>query len=78
MNSICPLTFENLLPNKICRILVQPFINTEYVISNYSCLKNAENNDPQFHFQYRGPVTMKGKSEPMKVWFLTRNKEYVV
>ncbi|MEQ2175532.1 Guanylate cyclase soluble subunit beta-1, partial [Goodea atripinnis] len=26
----------------------------------------------QFHLEYRGPVTMKGKKEPMKVWFLSR------
>lgn len=31
-----------------------------------------KNFDPQFHFEYRGPVQMKGKKEPMKVWFLSR------
>lgn len=36
------------------------------------CLQSAENADPQFHLEYRGPVTMKGKKEPMKVWFLSR------
>ncbi|GAB6026008.1 Guanylate cyclase soluble subunit beta-1, variant 2 [Chamberlinius hualienensis] len=36
----------------------------------YMCLQEPENYDPKFHFEYRGPVTMKGKSEPMKVWFL--------
>lgn len=35
-------------------------------------LCNAENYDPAFDFEYRGPVTMKGKAEPMKVWFLNR------
>lgn len=44
----------------------------------YRCLKNKENEDPQFNLVYRGPVVMKGKSEPMNVWFLTRNKEYIV
>ncbi|KAK2577087.1 hypothetical protein KPH14_005895 [Odynerus spinipes] len=29
-----------------------------------------ENQDPQFLLEYRGPVTMKGKSEPMNVWYL--------
>ncbi|XP_022064187.1 guanylate cyclase soluble subunit beta-1 [Acanthochromis polyacanthus] len=38
----------------------------------YRCLQSAENADPQFHLAYRGPVTMKGKKEPMKVWFLSR------
>lgn len=36
------------------------------------CLQSAENADPQFHLDYRGPITMKGKKEPMKVWFLSR------
>ncbi|XP_051784123.1 guanylate cyclase soluble subunit beta-1 isoform X2 [Erpetoichthys calabaricus] len=38
----------------------------------YRCLLSAENADPQFHLDYRGPVAMKGRKEPMKVWFLTR------
>lgn len=43
------------------------------VLTLYSrCLQSAENADPQFHLEYRGPVTMKGKKEPMKVWFLSR------
>lgn len=44
----------------------------------YKYLCRPSNADPQFHFEYRGPVTMKGKSEPMNVWFLTREKEYIV
>ncbi|KRT86481.1 Adenylate and Guanylate cyclase, partial [Oryctes borbonicus] len=40
----------------------------------YSCLCGEENQDESFHFEYRGPVTMKGKSEPMNVWFLSRLK----
>ncbi|XP_077088539.1 guanylate cyclase soluble subunit beta-1 isoform X2 [Siphateles boraxobius] len=38
----------------------------------YRCLQSVENADPQFHLEYRGPVSMKGKKEPMKVWFLSR------
>uniref|UniRef100_A0A673HJM1 Guanylate cyclase soluble subunit beta-1 n=1 Tax=Sinocyclocheilus rhinocerous TaxID=307959 RepID=A0A673HJM1_9TELE len=38
----------------------------------YRCLQSVENADPQFRLEYRGPVTMKGKKEPMKVWFLSR------
>nr|CAD7403925.1 unnamed protein product [Timema poppensis] len=41
-------------------------------------LNKGCNADPLFNFEYRGPVTMKGKSEPMDVWFLTRSKEYIV
>ncbi|XP_075234533.1 guanylate cyclase soluble subunit beta-1-like [Lycorma delicatula] len=44
----------------------------------YRYLCRADNEDPQFHLEYRGPVTMKGKSEPMEVWFLNRSKEYIV
>jgi hypothetical protein len=45
-------------------------------ICRYVC--RTSNADPQFHFEYRGPVNMKGKSEPMNVWFLSREKEYIV
>ncbi|GAA6088280.1 guanylate cyclase soluble subunit beta-1, partial [Tachysurus ichikawai] len=38
----------------------------------YRCLQSVENADAQFHLEFRGPVTMKGKKEPMKVWFLSR------
>ncbi|KAL0273326.1 UNVERIFIED_CONTAM: hypothetical protein PYX00_006019 [Menopon gallinae] len=44
----------------------------------YKYLCRPDNLDPQFHFEYRGPVAMKGKSEPMKVWFLQRSKEHIV
>ncbi|XP_047121448.1 guanylate cyclase soluble subunit beta-1 [Schistocerca piceifrons] len=44
----------------------------------YRYLSEGCNADPQFHLEYRGPVTMKGKSEPMKVWFLSRSKEVIV
>lgn len=44
-----------------------------YVFSlNFRCLMAPENSDPQFHLEYRGPVSMKGKKEPMQVWFLSR------
>ncbi|XP_019869558.1 guanylate cyclase soluble subunit beta-1 [Aethina tumida] len=38
----------------------------------YKVLMQEDNKDPNFAFEYRGPITMKGKSEPMDVWFLTR------
>ncbi|KFM79989.1 Guanylate cyclase soluble subunit beta-1, partial [Stegodyphus mimosarum] len=41
----------------------------------HRCLMEPQNFDPQFHFEYRGPVQMKGKKEPMEVWFLTRNEK---
>ncbi|KAL1130144.1 hypothetical protein AAG570_013082 [Ranatra chinensis] len=44
----------------------------------YRFLCEKDNMDPQFHFKYRGPVVMKGKYEPMNVWFLSRSPEYIV
>ncbi|KAK9399068.1 guanylate cyclase soluble subunit beta-1 [Crotalus adamanteus] len=38
----------------------------------YRCLMTPENSDPQFHLEHRGPISMKGKKEPMQVWFLSR------
>ena len=37
-------------------------------------LQQPENQDPGFAFTYRGPVPMKGRKEPMQVWFLSRRK----
>ncbi|XP_065159270.1 guanylate cyclase soluble subunit beta-1 [Atheta coriaria] len=42
--------------------------------SAYKYLNLEENYDEQFVFTYRGPVTMKGKSEPMDVWYLNRKE----
>lgn len=36
------------------------------------CTKDPNNFDPGFEFQYRGQINMKGKSEPMGMWLLTR------
>ncbi|KAK6626335.1 Guanylate cyclase soluble subunit beta-1 [Polyplax serrata] len=44
----------------------------------YEYLSRSDNLDPQFHFEYRGPITMKGKAEPMKVWLLYRSEEHIV
>lgn len=38
------------------------------------CTKNPNNFDPEFKFEYRGQINMKGKSEPMGMWFLTRRR----
>ncbi|KAJ8944004.1 hypothetical protein NQ318_021719 [Aromia moschata] len=38
----------------------------------YKILCEEDNFDRQFHFEYRGPVTMKGKTEPMDVYILSR------
>lgn len=43
-----------------------------YNLFNFRCLRTPENSDPQFHLEHRGPVSMKGKKEPMQVWFLSR------
>lgn len=36
---------------------------------------NAENSDEQFQLEYRDLVSMKGKKDPMKVWFLSRKSK---
>ncbi|KAK3862993.1 hypothetical protein Pcinc_031197 [Petrolisthes cinctipes] len=38
----------------------------------YRYLQEPVNHDPGFLFTYRGPVPMKGRKEPMQVWFLNR------
>ena len=38
------------------------------------CTKEPENFDAEFDFQYRGQINMKGKSEPMGMWFLERRR----
>ncbi|XP_055620654.1 guanylate cyclase soluble subunit beta-1 isoform X3 [Toxorhynchites rutilus septentrionalis] len=40
--------------------------------TTYRLLCEPVNQDPSFHLEYRGLVTMKGKPEPMECWFLTR------
>ncbi|CAG9762829.1 unnamed protein product [Ceutorhynchus assimilis] len=40
----------------------------------YRVLLEEDNFDEQFRFDYRGPVQMKGKSDPMNVYLLSRNK----
>lgn len=39
----------------------------------FSILCDGENYDEQFCFEYRGPISMKGKSEPMDVYNLSRS-----
>ena len=38
----------------------------------YNCLMENKNHDSDFKFTFRGLVLMKGRVEPMKIWFLTR------
>ncbi|XP_050081235.1 guanylate cyclase soluble subunit beta-1 [Anopheles maculipalpis] len=40
--------------------------------TTYKLLCEPVNHDPSFNLEYRGPVVMKGKPEPMDCWFLTR------
>uniref|UniRef100_A0A182W5C3 Guanylate cyclase soluble subunit beta-1 n=11 Tax=Cellia TaxID=44534 RepID=A0A182W5C3_9DIPT len=40
--------------------------------TTYKLLCDPVNHDPSFNLEYRGPVVMKGKPEPMDCWFLTR------
>lgn len=54
----------------ICNMIA---MNICTICCRYLCM--PENQDPQFLLEYRGPVSMKGKSEPMNVWFLSRERE---
>ena len=47
--------------------------NFFYLIYRYLCL--LENQDPQFLLEYRVAINMKGKNEPMNVWFLSRENQ---
>uniref|UniRef100_A0A6B2EBN4 Guanylate cyclase soluble subunit beta-1 n=1 Tax=Phlebotomus kandelakii TaxID=1109342 RepID=A0A6B2EBN4_9DIPT len=38
----------------------------------YKLLSEGVNYDDSFQLDFRGPIVMKGKPEPMNVWFLTR------
>ncbi|XP_058821896.1 guanylate cyclase soluble subunit beta-1 isoform X3 [Topomyia yanbarensis] len=42
--------------------------------TTYKLLCEPVNQDPSFQLEYRGPVVMKGKPEPMDCWFLNRKK----
>ena len=35
-------------------------------------LQKPENQDPEFQFQFRGEVPMKGKPKPIRMWILSR------
>ncbi|XP_018578241.1 guanylate cyclase soluble subunit beta-1-like [Anoplophora glabripennis] len=39
----------------------------------YTILCDRYNYDEQFYFEYRGPIIMKGKSEPMDIYILSRS-----
>ncbi|CAG0895669.1 unnamed protein product, partial [Darwinula stevensoni] len=40
----------------------------------FAYLQDSSNYDPEFQLEYRGPIQMKGKTEPMKTWFLSRKQ----
>lgn len=42
--------------------------------TTYHLLQQPDNWDPSFDLRFRGEVAMKGKPEPMKVWFLERKQ----
>jgi hypothetical protein len=43
-----------------------------FLPSTFRLLCNEINHDPSFNLEFRGPVVMKGKKEPMNCWFLSR------
>lgn len=45
-----------------------------FCTQTHRLLCNEVNADDAFEFEYRGPVMMKGKAEPMNCWFLNRAK----
>jgi hypothetical protein len=40
----------------------------------FRVLMQPDNADPELHLEPRGPVVMKGRAEPMQVYFLSRAK----
>lgn len=44
----------------------------QLLFRRFRLLQEPDNRDSQFCFSYRGPVVMKGKPEPMKVYYLDR------
>lgn len=52
---------------------VKGAINVSQDVYNI-CMNDSNNFDSEFNFKYRGRVNMKGKTEPMEMWFLTRRK----
>lgn len=52
------------------------FISTQlvtFLFLFHRLLCDEVNYDPALNLEYRGPVAMKGKPDPMNVWILTRN-----
>ena len=47
-----------------------------YIYFCCSYLKDDDNQDDGFAFEYRGPVAMKGKKEPMECWLLSRKHRH--
>lgn len=42
----------------------------------YHWLQSKDCADPAFKFDFRGPIVMKGRPEPMKVWLLSRQTSH--
>lgn len=57
------------------RMMKKSFFSKSFFILPFRLLSNGDNFDPAFDLEYRGLVTMKGKAEPMKCWFLNRAKD---
>ena len=47
-------------------------MNKNFTPHKNRLLCDEMNRDPSMNLEYRGPVTMKGKPEPMDCWILTR------
>jgi hypothetical protein len=44
-----------------------------FLFAQNRCLQQPGSMDPSFDFELRGPVKMKGRDEPMTVYYLTRD-----
>lgn len=53
-------------------ILITYYCKSFLLFIDSRFLKSPENFDPEFHFEHRGHVKMKGKPEPMECYFMTR------
>lgn len=69
-----------MFPGGLSSVCSEPFelIKNFPSSCNFRLLSNGDNFDEAFDLESRGLVTMKGKAEPMKCWFLNRSKsDYV-
>lgn len=70
---ICLQTLQQIIINNISLYFRIVFFSHIF-LSIYRLLCNPDNIDDAFVLESRGLVTMKGKAEPMKCWYLNRSE----